>query len=54
MKASNRLFASAVILCGATCIAHAQQWAPSRPINLIVPWAAGGSTQDERKPEAAE
>jgi len=24
--------------------AHAQQWKPARPINVIVPWAAGGST----------
>src|SRR3954471_9971295 len=32
----------------------AQQWKPSRPINLIVPWAAGGSTDQVTRVTAAE
>jgi len=32
----------AVLLAGTA--AHAQEWQPDRPINLIVPWGAGGST----------
>ena len=34
--------------------AQAQQWKPSRPINLIVPWAAGGSTDQVTRITAAE
>src|SRR6195952_4046622 len=34
--------------------AMAQQWKPSRPINLIVPWAAGGSTDQITRVTAAE
>jgi tripartite-type tricarboxylate transporter receptor subunit TctC len=34
--------AAAVALLGSA--AFAQEWQPDRPINLIVPWAAGGST----------
>src|SRR5213596_2506721 len=30
------------------------QWKPSRPINLIVPWAAGGSTDQVTRVTAAE
>ena len=32
----------------------AQQWKPTRPINLIVPWAAGGSTDQVTRVTAAE
>jgi tripartite-type tricarboxylate transporter receptor subunit TctC len=32
----------------------AQQWKPVRPINLIVPWAAGGSTDQITRITAAE
>ena len=32
----------------------AQQWKPVRPINLIVPWAAGGSTDQITRVTAAE
>ncbi len=35
-------------------VAQAQQWKPSRPINLIVPWAAGGSTDQVTRVTAAE
>jgi tripartite-type tricarboxylate transporter receptor subunit TctC len=34
--------------------AHAQQWKPTKPINLIVPWAAGGSTDQVTRVTAAE
>jgi len=32
----------------------AAQWKPTRPINLIVPWAAGGSTDQVTRVTAAE
>ncbi len=32
----------------------AQQWKPTHPINLIVPWAAGGSTDQVTRVTAAE
>ena len=32
----------------------AQQWKPTKPINLIVPWAAGGSTDQITRVTAAE
>jgi len=35
-------------------VAHAQNWKPTRPINLIVPWAAGGSTDQVTRVCAAE
>jgi tripartite-type tricarboxylate transporter receptor subunit TctC len=35
-------------------VAQAQQWKPTRPINLIVPWAAGGSTDQVTRATAAE
>ena len=34
--------------------AFAQQWQPNKPINLIVPWAAGGSTDQVTRITAAE
>ena len=34
--------------------AGAQQWKPTKPINLIVPWAAGGSTDQVTRVTAAE
>src|SRR4051794_20496779 len=46
-------FAAAVTLA-ASLPAAAQNWKPSRPINLIVPWAAGGSTDQVTRVAAAE
>ena len=34
--------------------ALAQHWKPTRPINLIVPWAAGGATDQVSRMTAAE
>ena len=34
--------------------ASAQQWKPTRPITIIVPWAAGGSTDQVTRVTAAE
>ena len=44
----------AVVLLAAAGPALAQQWKPTRPINLIVPWAAGGSTDQVTRVTAAE
>src|SRR5438270_13155205 len=46
-------FAAAMALA-ASLPAAAQNWKPSRPINLIVPWAAGGSTDQVTRVTAAE
>src|ERR1043165_3921978 len=32
-----------VLLAAAVCAAHAQEY-PAKPVRIIVPWAAGGST----------
>src|SRR5450432_1721533 len=39
---------------GAALSATAAEWKPTRPINLIVPWAAGGSTDQVSRATAAE
>ena len=44
----------AALLASAAAGALAQQWKPTRPINLIVPWAAGGSTDQITRVTAAE
>src|SRR3978361_642124 len=41
---------AAVVALGAT----AQNWKPTHPINLIVPWAAGGSTDQVTRVTASE
>jgi tripartite-type tricarboxylate transporter receptor subunit TctC len=54
----KRLFLSSVSLAalalGIALPAAAQNWKPTRPINLIVPWAAGGSTDQVTRVTAAE
>jgi len=54
----KRHFLKAVSLAAAAIAvatpAMAQQWKPTRPINLIVPWAAGGSTDQVTRVAAAE
>ncbi|HEX7440045.1 MAG TPA: tripartite tricarboxylate transporter substrate-binding protein [Caldimonas sp.] len=51
MKAHVILIAA--VMAGVACGAYAQ-WKPTRPINLIVPWAAGGSTDQVTRVTAAE
>jgi len=45
---------AAVAALALTAPAMAQQWKPTKPINLIVPWAAGGSTDQVTRVTAAE
>lgn len=45
---------AASLALAAALPAAAQNWKPSRPINLIVPWAAGGSTDQVTRVTAAE
>jgi tripartite-type tricarboxylate transporter receptor subunit TctC len=44
----------AALALGFALPAAAQQWKPTKPINLIVPWAAGGSTDQITRVTAAE
>src|SRR3954465_12686057 len=46
--------AAAAVALAVAGPAAAQNWKPSRPINLIVPWAAGGSTDPVTRVAAAE
>ncbi|MBA2672590.1 tripartite tricarboxylate transporter substrate binding protein [Ramlibacter sp.] len=46
--------AAVAALVAAAGPAAAQNWKPTRPINLIVPWAAGGSTDQVTRVAAAE
>ncbi len=50
----SRTLMAAVIGVTLAGLAQAQQWKPTRPINLIVPWAAGGSTDQVTRVTAAE
>ena len=46
--------AVAAAACALAPMASAQAWKPSKPINLIVPWAAGGSTDQITRVAAGE
>ena len=46
-------FAATAFACIMAAPSHAQ-WKPTKPINLIVPWAAGGSTDQVTRVTAAE
>ncbi|MEO6363309.1 MAG: tripartite tricarboxylate transporter substrate binding protein [Caldimonas sp.] len=50
----SRRVALAAILAVASSGALAQNWKPTRPINLIVPWAAGGATDQVTRITAFE
>ena len=45
--------AALLALTGATAT-FAQQWKPTKPITIIVPWAAGGSTDQVTRVTASE
>ncbi|TWO68411.1 tripartite tricarboxylate transporter substrate binding protein [Caenimonas sedimenti] len=46
--------AAAALAAGFALPAAAQAWKPTKPINLIVPWAAGGSTDQITRVTAGE
>ena len=50
LKAATSAALGLAVLPGA----WAQQWKPTKPINLIVPWAAGGSTDQITRVAAGE
>ena len=51
----KRLVAAVGFGLGLSGVAFAQAtWKPNKPINLIVPWAAGGSTDQVSRIAAAE
>jgi len=59
LGASKLIFCSALAAVLATAVATplpaiAADWKPNRPINLIVPWAAGGSTDQITRLTAAQ
>lgn len=57
MTMQRRTFLKAGAAAAAVAVASpaiAQQWHPKRPINLIVPWAAGGSTDQITRVTAAQ
>jgi tripartite-type tricarboxylate transporter receptor subunit TctC len=45
---------AAVLALAFASVASAQQWKPTKPITIIVPWAAGGSTDQVTRVTAAE
>ena len=51
---SARRAVLAALLCATAGTAYAQQWKPTRPINIIVPWSPGGSTDQITRLTAAE
>lgn len=55
MRQMTMLAAAATLLvCGAPASAQNYPWKPERPITVIVPWAAGGSTDQVTRVAAAE
>ncbi|HVE54729.1 MAG TPA: tripartite tricarboxylate transporter substrate binding protein, partial [Ramlibacter sp.] len=46
--------AAAATLAAGFALPAAAQWKPTKPINLVVPWAAGGSTDQVTRVTAAE
>ena len=54
MLRTGTLIASAVLAMAGTASAQNYPWKPERPITIIVPWAAGGSTDQVVRVTAAE
>ncbi len=54
MRHALSLLASSLLLANAGTALAQQPWKPSKPITLIVPWAAGGSTDQVTRVAAAE
>jgi len=57
MKRRHIIRAAAALAAAAALVpfaAQAQQWKPAKPITIIVPWAAGGSTDQITRVTAAE
>ncbi|HUQ73235.1 MAG TPA: tripartite tricarboxylate transporter substrate binding protein [Burkholderiales bacterium] len=51
----KRIVAAAAALAAAMALGTAQaQWKPTKPINIIVPWAAGGATDQVTRVAAGE
>ena len=48
------LAASAAVMPALPAVAQAYPWKPERPVTIIVPWAAGGSTDQMARVLAAE
>ena len=53
-RAFLKTLAAAAVGLAFAAGAHAQQWKPTKPITIIVPWAAGGSTDQVTRVTAAE
>jgi tripartite-type tricarboxylate transporter receptor subunit TctC len=45
---------AAALLAAAAPGAHAQEWKPTKPVTIIVPWAAGGATDQVTRLAASE
>ena len=54
MLRTTTLFASAILALTGTASAQNYPWKPERPITIIVPWAAGGSTDQVTRVAAVE
>ncbi|NWG23354.1 MAG: tripartite tricarboxylate transporter substrate binding protein [Pseudorhodoplanes sp.] len=53
-KATYLAAAAALLALGGTASAQNYPWKPDRPVTIIVPWAAGGSTDQVTRIAAAE
>ena len=54
MLRTTTLFASAILALTGSASAQNYPWKPERPITIIVPWAAGGSTDQVTRVAAVE
>jgi tripartite-type tricarboxylate transporter receptor subunit TctC len=54
MLRTTTILASAILALTGTASAQNYPWKPERPITIIVPWAAGGSTDQVTRVAAAE